>query len=256
MAEDGTGSDRGPASPGAGSGKEAGPDETYEAAFRRIEAAVDGGRTDLGALGFWALLRRIKPDPVLSDHWADVAGRIDRKAFERGVRWRFPVWLGNAALVVGTGLGGMAAAVALGAANSAVAGSALLVAAGAWSVSLHGLAHWAVGRARGIAFTCYFFRPGQLPPRPGIKTDYATYLRADPSGRASMHGAGALATKVAPFVALAFAPATTAPAWAVAAVIALGVGQVVTDVLFSRKTGDWSKVRRERAVAAARAADR
>ncbi len=227
-------------------------EETYQEAFARIEAAVDGGRTDLGRLGFWRLVRRISPNPALCEHWADVVGRIDRKAFERAVRMRFPVWFGNAALVAGTGVGATATVVAMRT-DGTPAGLALLVAAGAWSVCVHGLAHWAVGRAVGIRFTSYFFRPRQFPPRPGIKTDYATYLRAEPSSRASMHAAGAIATKLAPFVALAFFPATGAPAWAFWAVLALGVGQIGTDVAFSRRSGDWSKVRRERRAAAARA---
>jgi hypothetical protein len=228
-------------------------EETYQDAFARIEAAVEAGRTDLGSLGFWALVKRIKPDPALSEHWAAEAGRIDAEAFERSVRWRFPVWLGNTVLLAGTGAGAATVVIALRADNEVLAGLALVAAAGIWSVSVHGLAHWAVGRAAGIRFASYFFRPGQFPPRPGIKTDYATYLRADPSRRASMHAAGAIATKLAPFVALAFYPASHAPAWAAWVVVAIGVGQIATDILFSTKSGDWSKVRRERAVAAARA---
>ncbi|MGZ4153191.1 MAG: hypothetical protein ACXVQ0_01780 [Actinomycetota bacterium] len=228
------------------------PEETYQDAFARIEAALDAGRTDLGDLGFWALVKRIKPDPALSEHWAAEAGRIDAEAFDRSVRWRFPVWVGNTVLLVGTGAGAAAVVIALRADNEVLAGLALVTAAGIWSVSVHGLAHWAVGRAAGIRFVSYFFRPGQFPPRPGIKTDYATYLRADPSRRASMHAAGAVATKLAPFVALAFYPASHAPAWAAWVVLAIGIGQIATDILFSRKSGDWSKVRRERAVAAAR----
>jgi hypothetical protein len=229
------------------------PDEPYQDAFARIEAAVDAGSTDLGGLGFWALLKRIKPDPALSEHWATEAGRIDAMAFERSVRWRFPVWLGTIVLLVGTGAGAAAVVISLRTDNKVLAGLALVAAAGIWSVSVHGLAHWAVGRASGVRFASYFFTRGQFPPRPGIKTDYATYLRADPSRRASMHAAGAIATKLAPFVALAFYPASQAPAWAAWVVLATGVGQIATDVLFSRKSGDWSRVRRERAVAVARA---
>jgi len=235
-------------------GDSGGPDEPIEAAFARIDAAVAAGDTDLRRLGFWRVLARVKPDPGLSDRWADEAGRIDRAVFERRVRLRVPVWLGNAALGAGTGIGAAGVVVALRSTDPAVAGAGLVVAAGVWSVSVHGLAHWAAGRVAGIRFASYFFRPGQLPPRPGIKTDYATYLRADPAERATMHAAGAVATKLAPFVALAFYPASRAPAWAFWTVLAIGLAQIATDVMFSTRTGDWSKVRRERAVAAERAA--
>jgi hypothetical protein len=64
-----------------------------------------------------------------------------------------------------------------------------------------------------------------------------------------MHASGALATKLAPFVTLAFWPASGAPWWAAVALTALGALQILTDVLFSTKTSDWKKFRRERAIA-------
>ena len=73
-----------------------------------------------------------------------------------------------------------------------------------------------------------------------------------------MHASGAIASKIAPFISLAFWPASHAPAWAAWVILAIGVGQIVTDVLFSTKSSDWKKVRRERKVARAqgsRAAD-
>ena len=45
-----------------------------------------------------------------------------------------------------------------------------------------------------IRFTDYFVG-GPPPPRPGLKTDYATYLRADPGSRAWLHASGAIATQ-------------------------------------------------------------
>ncbi|MFL5766953.1 MAG: hypothetical protein ACJ758_03805 [Actinomycetota bacterium] len=222
--------------------------ESYQDAFRRIEEAVDAGETDLRALGFWKLLAKVKADPALTEEWADVAGRIDRKAFEEGVRPRFPIWFGNSVLVAGTAMGAGAIRFALSTSNETLAGLALVASAGILSVSAHDLGHWAVGRLVGIRFTSYFFG-GPFPPRPGIKTDYATYLRTAPKERAMMHASGAIASKVAPFIALAFWPASDAPAWAAWVIVAIGVGQIVTDVLFSTKSSDWKKVRRERKVA-------
>jgi hypothetical protein len=223
-------------------------DEDLEAAFARIEAAVRESDTDLSRLGFWRLIRRLKGDPALAARWADVAGRIDRAAFEAAVPARVPVWLGNAVLLIGTGVGGLAVVVAMRADDEVVAGIALVLAAGIWSGSVHGLAHWVVGRLVGIRFTWFFARMA-MPPWPGLKTDYGTYLRAPASARAWMHASGALATKAAPFVALAFWWATDAPAWAAWACAALGVFEIVTDVVFSTKSSDWKKVARERRVA-------
>ncbi|HEX6131344.1 MAG TPA: hypothetical protein VF044_06405, partial [Actinomycetota bacterium] len=73
----------------------------------------------------------------------------------------------------------------------------------------------------------------------------------DPSSRAWMHASGAIATKLAPFLALAWYPASAARWWAAAALVALGVLQIVTDVLFSVRSSDWKRFRRERAVARA-----
>jgi hypothetical protein len=227
--------------------------EPLQAAFARIEAAVDAGDTDLARLGFWRLVREVKLDPTLAHHWADQVGRIDRKAFEARVRPRFPVWLGNLVLLGATLFGAAAAAVALAARDPTVAGMALVVGGGIWAVSTHDLAHYVVGRGVGIRFTSYFVG-GPFPPRPGLKTDYATYLRASPSSRAWMHGSGALMSKAAPFVALLFFPASSASAWAAWTLLGIGALTIATDIAFSRTSSDWKKVIRERRIARAVAA--
>lgn len=222
-----------------------------EEAFARIRASIETGDTDLSSLGFWRLLKQVKADPRLSERWADAAGAIDRAAFEARVKLRFPVWFGNLVLVAGTAFGVAAAVVALYASSRTVAGVALVVAGGTWVASLHCLAHWVVGRAVGIGFTSYFFG-GPPPPRPGLKTDYATYLRAEPGARAWMHASGALASKAAPFIALGFFPGSNAPAWAAWVLLGIGVFTIATDIVFSRTSSDWKKVIRERSVARAR----
>ncbi len=232
----------------------------------RIESAVASGDRDLRALGFWPLVRRLKLYPELADRHADQVGRIDRAAFEAAKRWRFPVWLGNAVLVLGTVA--MALVTAFGVAfvegfdppsvsggdppNPTVGGALLVVAAGGLSVTLHDLAHWLVGRLAGIRFLCYF-PGGPFRIQPGLKTDYATYLRAPPISRAAMHASGAVASKIAPFIVLAFVALagnlSETPIWAIIAIVAIGAVQIITDLLWSTKKSDWKKVSRELRIA-------
>ena len=212
-----------------------------------IEAEVAIGRTDLEALGFWQLVTSIKRDAVMTIELADQVGRIDRVAFRARVRARVPVWLGTLTMLT-VALVGVVAIVLASVWTGVLAGIALLAAGGAWSIGVHGPAHQAYAWFSGIVITDYFLG-GPPPPRPGVKTDYASYLRTDPSRRAWFHASGAVATKVAPFVAVALSPLTNAPAWAVIAMGAYGVLQIVTDVAFSTRTGDWKKYRRERAIA-------
>ena len=219
----------------------------------RIESAVDGGDTDLRRLGFWRVVALVKRDDELIERYAEKVGRIDAKAFRAGVRFRLPVWVGITLMLIAVVVGIVAVVLAVRAAGSddITVGLELMVAAAAWAAGLHSLTHYVVGRVVGIRFTDLFvaFPP---PPLPGLKTDYASYLRASPIDRAWMHASGAIATKLAPFIALAFAPAARAPGWAVAILLGLGIFQIVTDLLFSTKASDWKKVRRELAVARSR----
>ena len=214
----------------------------------RIEAAVQAGHADLKALGFWRIVAKVKPDRLLVDRYADQIGRIDTAAFRQFARFRLPVWAGNAILLTGAAIG-LGAAIVAHAVSSATFAGLLLVAAGAtWTVALHSPTHWFIGSLVSIRFTDYFVG-GPPPPRPGLKSDYASYLRADPGSRAWMHASGAIATKLAPFFALAFWPGSGAPWWSAIALIAIGVLSIGTDIAFSVKTSDWKKFLRERAVA-------
>lgn len=226
----------------------------------RIEAAVAAGDSDLRRLGFWRLVALIKRDDELIERYADQVGRIDAGAFEKRVRIRVPVWIGIVLLVFGMAFGFLCFAFATwkGTPNFSfersptLAGIALVVAAGAWMSASHSLTHWLVGRAVGIRFTSFFQAPVLAPP--GMKTDYASYLRVSPTARAWMHASGAIATKLAPFLVLALAATygVRAPGWAIGILWILGIGQLMTDALISTKRSDWKKVRRELAVARAR----
>ena len=227
----------------------------YPAEFDRIETAVDAGQTDLRALGFWRLLAKVKADPVLAHHWAEQAGRIDRKAFEARALLLVPVWFGNALLLVGTLAGAVAVAIALTTDSQTLAGLALVFAALDWSATFHAPAHWLVGRAVGMRFIAYFIRD-LIPPFPGVKIDYATYIRVAPEARAWMHASGAIASKIAPFLAIAFWPASDAPEWAAWALAAYAVLIIGTDVFISTRTRDWKRFRREMRIARVQAANR
>ncbi|MEP6757586.1 MAG: hypothetical protein ABJB55_00155 [Actinomycetota bacterium] len=215
--------------------------------LERIEAAVAAGDRDLRSLGFWKVIGAIKRDRAAIVRHADQAGRIDTAAFRAGVRTRVRPWIGVVGMLVlsAAGVVGVALAATW---TDAWAGLALLGAGVAWSIGWHLPAHAFVGWLAGIRYTDAFLG-GPPPPRPGIKTDYATYLKAEPSMRAWFHASGAIATKLAPFVALALWPSTNAPMWSAWALLAVGAIQIGTDVTLSTKSSDWKKFRRERTVA-------
>jgi hypothetical protein len=244
----------------------AGQPEEYQEAFDRIEREVEGGRADLAELGFWSRVRRVKVEPRLAEHWADQIGRIDDRVFRRRVRFRVPVWVGHVLLLAGTALLIAAIPWSLAVARddheSVLAGLLAVAAAGGLIVTLHDPAHWVVGRLARIRFTAYFL-DGPTRIQPGLKIDYASYLRASPGARAWMHATGAIASKVAPFAVFAalYLPHRSAgydllPSWSLWAILAIGVVQLITDVAFSTRKADWKKVRRELRVARAQRAER
>jgi hypothetical protein len=214
-----------------------------EEALTKAEQAVDGGQTALGTTGFWKAVGAVKRDPALTDEFADRIAAIDRRAFESWALLTVPAPVGTALMVIGTlvGLGIVWWAYSL---DRPANGIALLIGTGITLVTTHGLAHLVVGRVFGIRFSHWFIGTVQRP-QPGVKTDYATYLRTVPKHRAWMHASGAVVTKLIPFFALGPALVMEVPWWTTALLIVIGVGQIVTDVAWSTKASDWKKYRRE-----------
>ena len=217
----------------------------------RIESAVDAGDRNLRDLGFWRVVAAVKRDPALIEPHAEQVGRIDGKAFRAGVPRRVPVWVGNLVLLAAAAAGAAAVLFSWNVSEGAkpendplIIGGCAVGAGLVWTVAFHSPTHWVVGRLCGIGFTDYFVG-GPPPPRPGLKIDYASYLRTAPMNRAWMHASGAIATKLAPFVALAVVPRDRLPGWAAVALLVIGFGSIATDLLFSLKLSDWKKVRRE-----------
>jgi len=226
---------------------DAGIDRTLAACEGQLQA---GETPDLRTLGFWRAVAAVKRHPERVDRYATRIAAIDRRAFRRRVRLAFPVSLGVIALDLGLFGGLLLLGIAIGV-DHPWREILVLVAAGALDATTHGLAHLAVGTFVGIDFTDWFV---DLPkrPQPGFKIDYASYLRASPRHRAWMHAAGAIATKLTPFLIIPYALAIDTDTWAVLLLAALGVIQIVTDLLFSVKASDWKNFRREMRLARAR----
>ncbi|HVE90837.1 MAG TPA: hypothetical protein VNE62_00845 [Actinomycetota bacterium] len=217
-------------------------DPRVEEALREAERTVAGGR-GLGGTGFWRAVGLLRRDPVLAEAYAARVAEIDRRAFENGVRLRLPASAGVAGLAVLTG-GGAAAVALSGKLDDLSQTLVFLGGFGSLLVGSHSLTHWLVGRAAGMRFT-HVFLGGPPPPRPGLKVDYATYLTKSPRTRAVMHASGAVVTKVVPFALMPAASGLQARRWLVPGLAVVGVVQILTDLLFSTKTSDWKKVRRE-----------
>jgi hypothetical protein len=205
------------------------------------QALAAADKPDLRALGFWRAVAAVKRRRDLIERYASRIAAIDREAFRRSVPLVFPVTLGVIALDVALFGGLLLLAIAIGVPHP-WRELLVLAATGALDVATHGLAHLAVGTFAGIGFTDWFIK---LPLPPGFKVDYASYLRASPRQRAWMHAAGAIATKIVPFLLIPYAVAIGTDAWAVVVILALGIVQIVTDHLYSDRASDWKKFRRE-----------
>jgi hypothetical protein len=209
-----------------------------EQALDRAEAAVRDGR-NLNGTGFWPAVARLRASADEAAHHAPRVAAIDRRAFEAGVKLRVPAAIGVPlqALITAAGAAAVIVAIRIGDTAGAVL---FIVGFGIIIGASHTLAHWLVGRAVGIRFTHLFVRM-RPTPFPGVKIDYASYLRTSPRKRALMHASGAVVTKIVPFALLPWAPTRIDRL----VLVGVGVVQIVTDVVLSTRTSDWMKVRRE-----------
>lgn len=216
--------------------------DSIERALDRAEEAVASGR-GLTGTGFWRAVGELRRSRDAARRYAKRAADIDRMAFENAVRLRVPVAIGNLVLTAGL-VAGLAAA-GLSRTLEAPWREVMLIGGfGAVLVCSHSITHYLVGRLVGIGFTHYFIG-GPPPPRPGAKTDYATYLLVSPHGRALMHASGAIVTKLLPFGFIPVAFWAGTETWTVFLLLGIGFLQIVTDVLLSTKTSDWMKVSRD-----------
>jgi hypothetical protein len=229
-------------------------EQAIETTLATCERELDaGGRPDLRALGFWRAVAAVKPRPERVRRYADRIARIDQAAFRRAVRLHTDADIGAVLLWLGFAVGVLLVAIA-GSLEHPWREIVLLAGAAALDATTHGLAHFVVGSAVGIRFTDWFV---DLPkrPQPGLKVDYASYLRTSPRRRAWMHASGAIATKLTPFLVALYTLAIDVEMWAIGVLLAVGILQLLTDVLFSVKASDWKKFRREMKLASRKPAN-
>jgi len=221
------------------------------AAIERILSACERDPSlDLARAGFWRAVGAVKRDRALVARYADQIGRVDRAAFERRVPLRVPIGVGLALHLASIGAGLLLCALALAPEGSSpIATSPLreivFIGASQGLVGvIHTFAHWLVGTLAGIRFThAYTALPSR--PQPGIKIDYASYLRAPARARAWMHASGAIATKLLAFTAAAVAARAGLASWSVWALLAFGAVAIVIDLTLSTRSSDWKRFRRE-----------
>jgi hypothetical protein len=218
-----------------------------EAILEAADKAVSTG-SPVAPTGFWKAVTAVKRDPGLVEAYADRIARIDRASLKGWALVTVPLWLGNVLMIGGTAIGLTTVAWAYYLEGPA-SGVVFLLGFGMVLVTTHGLGHLVVGSLLGMRFTHWFMGPLLPPLPPGVKVDYSTYLRAPARSRAWMHASGAIVTKLMPFAFLGAALAARVPTWVVWALVAIGLAQIVTDVLWSAKASDWKKFRRELALA-------
>ncbi len=213
-----------------------------EESLARAEAAVEAGE-GLSETGFWEAVTAVKRDPQLVEVYADRIADIDTRALRNWALLVIPLWVGTSVSVLAT-LGGLGLIWWAYSLDDLAAASVFLIGTVVLLGATHGLAHLVVGRVMGMRFLFWFV--GQIrQPQPGVKVDYGSYLRTPARQRAWMHASGALTTKVIPFLLLGAAIAADLPVWGVLALLALGVGQIITDVVWSTSSSDWKKFKRE-----------
>lgn len=222
-----------------------GPQE-IEAILDRAEHSVARG-DGLGGTGFHKVVAQAKRDPEVASRHGERIAAIDDAAFCRWAMIVVPIVFGtilaSVAAVGGVGLMVWARRL-VGDGSDTAALVAFLAAIVMLLASTHGLGHLVVGRLAGIRFSAWFVAK-VTKPQPGVKIDYETYLSSTATRRAWTHAAGTLTTKVIGLALVGAAVWVGMPPWLVWALAGLFVAMVITDIIWSTKTSDWARFRRE-----------
>lgn len=217
-----------------------------ESTLSAAENRVANGES-LAGTGFRRVVAAAKKDPEIAHRYGKRIARIDDTAFRRWALLVVPIVPGTiialAVTAAGVFLVGWAYTLVDDGRDS-MAVLSFFAGLGVLLGTTHGLGHLAVGRLLGIRFSAWYL-PGLTRPQPGVKIDYDSYLRSTPSRRAWMHAAGAITTKLVPFALIGAARVAGLADWVTWALVGLGLAMIATDVLWSTKSSDWARFRRE-----------
>ena len=206
-----------------------------------VESSLDSGKVDMSS--FWQAIAAIKNDPTLIEEFAERSAVIDRTTFQNWALLTVPIFIGTALMVLGTVVGLFLILLAYGTSDP---DNGLLLLSGTviTLITTHGLTHIVAGKVVGVKFT-HWFVGSVRRPQPGVKIDYATYLRTPARRRAAMHAAAAIETKIVPIAALGPALDIPVQGWVIGVLVTLAVGQILADAMWSVTKSDWKRCRRE-----------
>jgi|Deesub1362A_J573_1020465.scaffolds.fasta_scaffold00051_75 hypothetical protein len=176
-----------------------------------IEGEVKRGNYQVKEMGFYRVVSLVKRNPELIEEFADQIGRIDAAIFRKWAKITMPLNIGHAIEIAAT-LASITLVFYTAKTPGNIPGIGLVIGAFALMTTLHPLVHYLVGRIFGIRFL-YYFPDGPALIEPTLKTDYSTYLRADPLHRAIMHATGPIISTLVFLLFLAMAYLLGAPSW-------------------------------------------
>lgn len=149
-------------------------------------------------LGFYKIVSEVKKSRELSNKFAELVGEIDYKFFDSRIKFKIPFSIGTAIEIILALISLVVLYLAVKTEPGMVEAALFLLSALLMMTALHPISHAIAGKAFGIKMHFYFLN-GPLLIEPTLKTDYASYVKAEPMKRAIFHLAGAINSMITTF---------------------------------------------------------
>lgn len=167
--------------------------------LEKIKESVDKGDFNaIKELGFYKIVSEVKKSKELSNKFADIIGEIDYKFFDSRIKFKIPFSTGTAIELILALISLFVLYFAVKTEPGIAEAVLFLLSALLIMTALHPVSHAIAGKAFGIKMHFYFLN-GPLLIEPTLKTDYGSYVKAEPMKRAIFHLAGAINSTVTTF---------------------------------------------------------